>query len=113
MYRQENQFFFVCVVWFRHSFTTKSQRVFGRLILNKTLRKSAIQMRYFFFLFFAAAFTCQGYAQRPDTLLRKLDSLSQQPDSAGGQVNRTDPEAYNKDTRIPIPGFFIPQCASS
>jgi membrane-associated phospholipid phosphatase len=65
-------------------------------------------MRYFLFLFFATVITTQANAQRPDTLLRKLDSLNQQADTVG-QVNRTEPEAYNEATRITLPAFFILQ----
>ncbi|HEU4903412.1 MAG TPA: phosphatase PAP2 family protein [Flavisolibacter sp.] len=51
------------------------------------------------------SFSC--LAQQPDTLIKKLDSLSQKTDSAGGQVNVTHPEAYNENTRITVPAFFI------
>jgi len=48
-----------------------------------------------------------GFAQQPDTLIKKLDSLSKKTDSAGGQVNNTNPAAYNKATKINLATYFI------
>ena len=47
-----------------------------------------------------------SYSQT-DTLIRKLDSLSQKTDRAGKQVNNTDPKAYNEATEINFPTFFV------
>lgn len=66
-------------------------------------------MQNFLFTTIVFFLTLQSSAQRPDTLLRKLDSLSLVSDSAGGQINRTNPGAYNEGTRITFPGFFILQ----
>jgi membrane-associated phospholipid phosphatase len=45
-------------------------------------------------------------AQKPDTLIKKLDSLSKKTaDSA--QVNNTNPAAYNEATKITFPDYFI------
>jgi membrane-associated phospholipid phosphatase len=51
-------------------------------------------------------FSFGAFAQQPDTLIKKLDSLSQRADSLGGQINNTHPEAYNENTRMTIPAFF-------
>jgi membrane-associated phospholipid phosphatase len=47
------------------------------------------------------------WAQTPDTLIKKLDSLSKKADSAGGQNNNINPEAYNATTVINFPTYFI------
>ncbi|RYZ28726.1 MAG: phosphatase PAP2 family protein [Chitinophagaceae bacterium] len=49
-----------------------------------------------------------GFGQN-DTLVKKLDSLSQKTDSAGGQLNNTNPRAYNEATEIDFSTFFILQ----
>jgi membrane-associated phospholipid phosphatase len=41
-----------------------------------------------------------GFSQKADTLIIKLDSLSRKTDSVGGQLNYTDPHAYDANTRI-------------
>ncbi|HUQ96300.1 MAG TPA: phosphatase PAP2 family protein [Chitinophagaceae bacterium] len=46
-------------------------------------------------------------AQQPDTLIKKLDSLSIKTDSAGGQVNNINPKAYNEKTKITFATYFI------
>jgi membrane-associated phospholipid phosphatase len=46
-------------------------------------------------------------AQQPDTLIRKLDSLSKKADSAGGQINNVRQEAYNENTKISFKTYFI------
>ena len=66
-------------------------------------------MRTFLFILFVFLLATPSFAQQPDTLFQKLDSLSRIADSAGGQVNRTNPEAYNDATRITVPGCFILQ----
>lgn len=47
------------------------------------------------------------FAQKPDTLIHKLDSLSKKTDSAGKQLNNTAPTAYNEHTQITFPSYFI------
>jgi membrane-associated phospholipid phosphatase len=47
------------------------------------------------------------FAQKPDTLIKKLDSLSKKKDSAGQQINNTNPAAYNEATKITFPSYFI------
>ena len=46
-------------------------------------------------------------AQQTDTLIHKLDSLHQMEDSVGGVSNNINPAAYNKNTRISFPDYFI------
>src|SRR5690349_4869619 len=46
-------------------------------------------------------------AQQPDTLIKKLDSLSKKTDSAGQQYNNTAPAAYNEATKINFATYFI------
>lgn len=46
-------------------------------------------------------------SQKPDTLIKKLDSLSRKTDSAGGQRNNIDTRAYNENTRITFSSYFI------
>jgi membrane-associated phospholipid phosphatase len=48
-----------------------------------------------------------GFSQKPDTLIKKLDSLSRKTDSAGGQKNNINPAAYNENTRITFSTYFI------
>lgn len=63
-------------------------------------------------LFFVPAillFSLCCEAQKPDTLIRKLDSLSQKTDSAGTQLNNTNPRAYNEATQFTLSSFFILQ----
>src|SRR5690242_10103418 len=47
------------------------------------------------------------HAQKPDTLIKKLDSLKVKTDSAGGQVNNTARVAYNDTTKITPGVYFI------
>jgi membrane-associated phospholipid phosphatase len=54
--------------------------------------------------FFASA---AAFCQKPDTLIKKLDSLSKKTDTAGGQKNNIAPAAYNENTRINVPTYFI------
>jgi membrane-associated phospholipid phosphatase len=55
-----------------------------------------------------ALFMCVfAFSQQPDTLIKKLDSLSKKKDSAGKQINNTNPSAYNEATQINFPSFFI------
>lgn len=48
-----------------------------------------------------------AFCQKPDTLIRKLDSLSVKTDSAGSQINNTDRAAYNENTQITPGVYFI------
>lgn len=50
---------------------------------------------------------CVILAQQPDTLIKKLDSLSKKTDSAGGQINNTNPAAYNENTKLNFQSYFI------
>lgn len=52
-------------------------------------------------------FALQLSAQEADTLIRKLDSLRLETDSAGGQVNNISPAAYNEQTRMNVRTYFI------
>jgi hypothetical protein len=49
----------------------------------------------------------KSYSQQADTLIKKLDSLSQKKDSAGGQTNNTAKAAYNDQTKITFKTYFI------
>lgn len=51
------------------------------------------------------AFSYGIHAQQPDTLIKKLDSLTQKSDSA--KPNNTVPSAYNETTKINVPTYFI------
>jgi membrane-associated phospholipid phosphatase len=46
-------------------------------------------------------------AQKTDTLINKLDSLNRKTDSAGKQVNNTNPAAYNETTQITFKNYFV------
>jgi hypothetical protein len=48
-----------------------------------------------------------GFSQKPDTLIKKLDSLNRKTDSAGMQKNNISPGAYNEATRINFSSYFI------
>lgn len=52
-------------------------------------------------------FATAASAQQPDTLIKKLDSLSKKTDTTGGQVNNTNPAAYNEQTRLTASTYFI------
>ena len=47
-----------------------------------------------------------GISQQKDTLIHKLDSLSKKTDSAGGQINNINPQAYNEKTKITANTYF-------
>jgi membrane-associated phospholipid phosphatase len=47
------------------------------------------------------------FAQKPDTLIKKLDSLSIRKDSSAPQTNNINPQAYNEHTRITPAAYFI------
>lgn len=46
-----------------------------------------------------------SFSQQPDTLIKKLDSLTQKSDSA--RPNNTAPSAYNEATKLNVPTYFI------
>lgn len=48
-----------------------------------------------------------GLSQKPDTLIKKLDSLSKKTNSEGGQVNKINETDYNKKTKITPGVYFI------
>ena len=48
-----------------------------------------------------------GFSQQPDTLIKKLDSLSIKNDSTGRQLNNTTEAAYNEQTKITFKTYFI------
>lgn len=54
------------------------------------------------FLFFSLCASAQV-----DTLVKKLDSLSQTTDSSGRQINNINDAAYNEKNRITFPTYFI------
>jgi membrane-associated phospholipid phosphatase len=47
------------------------------------------------------------FSQQPDTLVHKLDSLNKKTDTTGGQKNIISPKAYNENTQITFPTYFI------
>ena len=49
----------------------------------------------------------KGFSQQPDTLIKKLDSLSIKNDSTGKQLNNTTEAAYNAQTKITFKTYFI------
>ena len=51
------------------------------------------------------AFSYGIHAQQPDTLLKKLDSLSRKSDSV--KPNNTAPSAYTDETNLNVPDYFI------
>jgi len=56
--------------------------------------------------FFLIAPLCT-HAQKPDTLIKKLDSLHMKTDSAGKQLNNIAPSAYNESTKLTPASYFI------
>ena len=64
-------------------------------------------MKYYSLILFDSLFSSVSFAQQPDTLIRKLDSLSNKADSAGGQINNINEDAYNYKTKINVPTYFI------
>ena len=64
-------------------------------------------MRHLLFILAVLFLTNPLLAQNPDTLIRRLDSLRDKADSAGGQINQTNPDAYNDETRITVKNFFV------
>ncbi len=64
-----------------------------------------LEIRLWIFLFLSVP--AAAFSQRTDTLINKLDSLSQKTDSAGGQINNIAPRAYNEETKITFNSYFI------
>ena len=65
-------------------------------------------MKKIFLILFCAVVSHNVYSQQPDTLIRKLDSLSQKKDSLGGkQENNITQRAYNEQTEITFKSYFI------
>jgi len=60
-----------------------------------------------FFSILLISISIAGFSQKPDTLIKKLDSLSEKTDTAGGQKNIIAQEAYNETTKINVPTYFI------
>jgi membrane-associated phospholipid phosphatase len=48
-----------------------------------------------------------AFGQQKDTLIKKLDSLSQKTDSAGKQLNNTTEAAYNPQTILTFKTYFL------
>jgi membrane-associated phospholipid phosphatase len=55
----------------------------------------------------ALLFSVAACAQKPDTLIRKLDSLQKKTDTTGRQINNTSPSAFNENTVITPAAYFI------
>jgi membrane-associated phospholipid phosphatase len=49
---------------------------------------------------------CCLHAQKPDTLIKKLDSLHLKTDSAGKQINNIEPEAY-ENTKLTVSSYLL------
>jgi len=60
-----------------------------------------------FFLLFLVLSPLAVFGQKPDTLIKKLDSLNVRPDSVGPQKNNINPGAYTVGTRIRATDYFI------
>ena len=64
-------------------------------------------MNKIWLLIFLSFLSFNSFGQKADTLIKKLDSLTNKKDSAGKQINNTAPEAYNPQTRITFKSYFI------
>ena len=64
-------------------------------------------MKKLFLIVFVSVLTSNGFGQVKDTLIRKLDSLSQKTDSAGKQINNTTEAAYNEETILSFKTYFL------
>src|SRR5438045_5279396 len=51
--------------------------------------------------------TAISFSQKPDTLIKKLDSLNKKTDTSGKQINNINPKAYNEITEINFSSYFI------
>lgn len=47
------------------------------------------------------------FSQKPDTLIKRLDSLTKKTDSSGKPQNNTSPDAYNQTTKLNASTYFI------
>ncbi len=59
------------------------------------------------FILLLTMISFKGFCQKPDTLIKKLDSLSHKADSAGGQQNNTAASAYNENTKLTPRSYVI------
>ena len=66
-----------------------------------------MRFKFGWLLFFALSISSAAFSQQTDTLINKLDSLSNKTKTAGGQVNNIAPKAYNESTRITFNSYFI------
>lgn len=64
-------------------------------------------MKKIAFILLLTSISIGGFCQQPDTLIKKLDSLSHKTDSAGGQKNNTEQSAYNENTKLNFASYFI------
>ena len=58
------------------------------------------------FLILCMSLSLAGLCQKPDTLIKKLDSLSNKTDSSKQNIN-VSPGTYNETTKINFPTYFI------
>ena len=64
-------------------------------------------MNKFLLVLVISMVSLKGFGQQPDTLIKKLDSLSIKNDSTGKQLNNTTEAAYNAQTKITFKTYFI------
>jgi membrane-associated phospholipid phosphatase len=64
-------------------------------------------MNKFVLVIFLFAVSLKSFSQQPDTLIKKLDSLSIKNDSTAKQLNNTTEAAYNEQTKIIFKSYFI------
>lgn len=64
-------------------------------------------MNKFLLVLLTLTASLKGFSQQPDTLIKKLDSLSIKNDSTGKQLNNTTEGAYNEQTKITFKTYFI------
>src|SRR5947207_1472509 len=77
----------------------KVSALFLREVCNgEDMRTALLTIGSLFFFTFA-------FCQKPDTLIKKLDSL--QSGKNGPQNNTTNPAAYNEQTKITFKSYFI------
>lgn len=74
---------------------------------KEKLSFKANRMNRILFTSILMAISFGGFSQRPDTLIKKLDSLGRQADSANGQKNNTSQSAYNENTKLTFASYFI------
>jgi len=63
-------------------------------------------MKWYVCLVFFSIISIDGFSQKTDTLIKKLDSLSNKPDSIKSEVN-VSPGAYNEYTTLTPKTYFI------